>query len=101
TFFFPNGMMTKQICVYSTLAVAIVFSLVHSADHSFVGLMMDRLLPSRRIRSAKSEVPPGPSPVAFSSHTNNAYKFSASVVSLFPLVLAVRQQDTDIASSFR
>ena len=42
-----------------------------SARHSFVGLMIFVRPPSRFTRVAQSDVPPGPSPDGFSSHTSS------------------------------
>src|SRR5262249_1287898 len=59
----------------------LLLSKTDAADYSFVGLIMASRPPNRFMRAAKSDVPPTPSPVGFSSHTSTAYKFFGSLAS--------------------
>src|SRR6516165_10957594 len=60
-------------------------------DHSFVGLMIGaRRPPNCLIRTAKSDVPPGPSPVGFSSQHSTAHMFFGSSASTRAVLIIQR-----------
>src|SRR5688572_10564527 len=86
-----RGPSLSFLCVTDTLfLLSLVWSLVEP-DHSFVGLIIGaRRPPNFLIRTAKSDVPPGPSPVGFSSQHSTAYMFFGSLASTRAVLIIQR-----------
>lgn len=78
-----------------TLAETAVLTAFHllgfrRAHGRVVGLMIAIWPPRLRTRDSKSEVPPGPSPVGFSSQTRSAWIFAGSIASTRAVLIIQR-----------